>query len=65
MQKESVKKVEEHAFYFGGKVTISIGVSMFSNSEKDDKELLKRVDTALYKAKNRGRNCVEFVDNAG
>jgi diguanylate cyclase (GGDEF)-like protein len=56
------KKIEEHKFSYGVKITISLGVSMYSNKEKDDKELLKRTDTALYKAKHKGRNCVEFVD---
>lgn len=43
-----------------GKVTSSFGVTFFK--ENDNKNtILKRVDEALYKAKNLGKNCVEIV----
>lgn len=39
-------------------VTISLGVSCYSNEVKDGKELIKKADSALYEAKNSGRNRV-------
>jgi diguanylate cyclase len=41
-----------------GNVTISIGAARFSGSEQPE-ELIERADTALYAAKNAGRNRVE------
>nr|WP_321401675.1 diguanylate cyclase [uncultured Desulfobacter sp.] len=42
-------------------LTISLGVSSLSFSGKDDMDaLLQRADTALYDAKNQGRNRVEI-----
>ncbi len=51
--------VASHIFRDISQLTISIGVSVCS---KDDskKSLLKRVDDALYLAKNEGRNMVRF-----
>jgi diguanylate cyclase (GGDEF)-like protein len=40
-------------------VTISLGVSEIRATDKSIGELLDRVDRALYKAKNTGRNKVE------
>jgi diguanylate cyclase (GGDEF)-like protein len=43
-----------------GKVTVSIGVSIYQ--KEDTKEsILKRVDTALYEAKENERNRVVFL----
>ncbi|MGE5758437.1 MAG: diguanylate cyclase [Sideroxydans sp.] len=43
-----------------GYITASFGVAEFGSGD-DIGSLLKRVDDALYKAKGRGRNCVETV----
>lgn len=40
------------------KITISVGVSEYSNAIKDPKELYKMADNALYQAKEMGRNRV-------
>lgn len=50
--------IEEYDFEEIGTRTVSMGVTMF---RKDDDliSLLKRTDEALYKAKHRGRNCIE------
>ncbi|WP_153914520.1 sensor domain-containing diguanylate cyclase [Shewanella sp. TC10] len=41
-----------------GKVTVSIGVSTFPDSQVDRSNLVKIADVALYKAKDAGRNRV-------
>ncbi|MDD4855668.1 MAG: diguanylate cyclase [Sulfuricurvum sp.] len=50
-------KVEEFSFGLGHSVTISIGVGEFMKDESVH-ECVGRVDTALYMAKERGRNKV-------
>lgn len=54
--------VENYQFKDVGKVTISLGVTQIKIGEKLD-HAIKRADDALYLAKNRGRNRVEF-DNS-
>jgi len=39
-------------------ITASFGVAEFPLSAKNDNDILKMADTALYNAKNAGRNCV-------
>jgi diguanylate cyclase (GGDEF)-like protein len=39
--------------------TLSLGVAEMDKNTKDLDELIKYADRALYKAKARGRNCVE------
>lgn len=38
------------------KVTLSVGVSSFQSSDRNNKDLIERADKALYKAKHGGRN---------
>ncbi|MBW8067327.1 MAG: EAL domain-containing protein, partial [Ferrovum sp.] len=42
----------------------SIGISLFCNQDVTVDELLKRADTAMYQAKNAGRNSLRFYDPA-
>lgn len=49
--------IEKHKFKDVNHITCSIGVSQFHKNEERD-SLFKRVDEALYKAKNSGRNKV-------
>ncbi len=51
--------VENHKFKDIEKITCSIGVAQYHKTDTTI-ELFKRVDTALYKAKNNGRNKVEI-----
>ena len=44
------------------KLTMSMGVCVFSGSEHGPEELLKRADTAMYQAKHAGRNGIRFFD---
>lgn len=41
-------------------LTVSIGVTLFSDGSKTVEELVKEADEALYSAKSNGRNRVEF-----
>ncbi|MGE0050914.1 MAG: diguanylate cyclase [Arcobacter sp.] len=51
--------IEKHKFDEVKHITCSIGVTQFQKNEDKD-TLFKRVDSALYKAKNAGRNRVEI-----
>jgi len=59
------KQIAEYIFVIGSqniKVTVSIGVSQWNTNIKDDvQSLLKRIDTALYTAKDKGRNCTAVL----
>jgi diguanylate cyclase (GGDEF)-like protein len=48
-----------------GRVTISGGVACFPNDADDSVELLRNADTALYEAKNSGRNKVLRAEPTG
>jgi len=44
------------------RVTMSLGVAVsHSDGVADAQALLQAADTALYRAKERGRNCVELA----
>ncbi|NLQ19118.1 diguanylate cyclase [Marinomonas sp. M1K-6] len=43
-------------------VTASFGVAMFKMTDDHYEQVLNRADAALYKAKDRGRNCVVVSD---
>ncbi len=52
--------VNSYTFDVGTDITISIGIAI-CRTDDTKSTLLKRVDKALYKAKNSGRNCVAFL----
>jgi len=54
------KKVEEYSFEKIGSKTVSIGFTVYEEQD-DEMSLIKKADEALYKAKNSGRNRVEFI----
>jgi diguanylate cyclase (GGDEF)-like protein len=45
-----------------GKITVSIGISTWREGVTDASKLVKLADTALYKAKQNGRNRVVVAD---
>jgi diguanylate cyclase (GGDEF)-like protein/PAS domain S-box-containing protein len=49
-------EVDHHALY----VTASIGVSLFPGDGEDASTLLKNADTAMYRAKELGKNTYQF-----
>ncbi len=59
------KEFEEQEFSFGGrviKVTASFGISGFQGKKAPEfRQLLNQADAALYTAKHRGRNRIEFA----
>jgi len=56
------RTIEAHSFVLpGGKeihITVSIGVAAYPDTTKDIESLIKKADSALYKAKGSGRNKV-------
>jgi len=54
------KRIEIHTFEEVKKITVSIGVALFT-PDSDKEEKLKEVDDALYKSKENGRNQVSTI----
>ncbi|MBK5254162.1 MAG: GGDEF domain-containing protein [Peptostreptococcaceae bacterium] len=54
-----IDEVNDSSFHSTVNITISIGVYFSKSNEMSIKEVLKKADTALYQAKNNGKNCVE------
>lgn len=63
---EGIREKIEKAYFEGeenqpnGKITVSIGVSVYPDKAKDDIELIKSSDDALYRAKFFDKNRVEI-----
>jgi len=53
--KESIK-MEKHTF----DITVSVGISVFPNNGLNAEDLIKHADTAMYSAKNGGKNQFRF-----
>ncbi len=49
-------RIDGHTFY----ITCSIGISSYPQDSKDTESLLKYADAAMYKAKEEGRNNIQF-----
>jgi len=58
------EEVEAHSFPAAGKVTASFGVAVYRRDESME-DWIGRADKAVYRAKDRGRNCVELSDSGG
>lgn len=54
------KAIECHKFGYVKRVTVSLGVAQYEDKDTLD-TIMKRVDEALYMAKNNGRNRYEIV----
>jgi two-component system cell cycle response regulator len=60
-------KIEEYDFNDGNistKITVSIGLSS-TKGDVNEVALVKNADSALYHAKEKGRNCVTCIDSIG
>ncbi|WP_180937465.1 diguanylate cyclase domain-containing protein [Herbaspirillum seropedicae] len=53
--REIVAKAE---FSSVGNVSISVGLAVAATSDPTQEDAVRRADGALYKAKEKGRNCV-------
>lgn len=62
--RKKVEKLDFLSAYEGPelKVSVSLGIAVFPDCSDNLKVLREKADTALYKAKNGGRNCVRFSD---
>lgn len=56
------RAMEENAATIEHKCTASIGVIVFINHEASQYDILKWADDAMYRAKERGRNLIQFHD---
>jgi diguanylate cyclase (GGDEF)-like protein len=52
------RTVADQSFPVVGQVTVSIGVAMAHGEDEDEERAVRRADTALYQAKEDGRNAV-------
>jgi diguanylate cyclase (GGDEF)-like protein/PAS domain S-box-containing protein len=52
--------IESYTFEDVGKVTVSLGLTEFKESDTED-SLIRRADNAMYEAKKKGRNRVEVT----
>ena len=59
---EKLRSIVERTDFGKSKITVSIGISTFSGIESEQ-ILLTYADDALYKSKERGRNCVTHFDD--
>jgi diguanylate cyclase (GGDEF)-like protein/PAS domain S-box-containing protein len=53
-------QLEEHSVH----MTTSVGVSVYPQDGTDSETLIKNADTAMYQAKDAGRNCYRFFTQA-
>ena len=54
-----LEEIEAYDFSTAGKITVSIGVTTYRDGDYAD-SIITRVDNALYKAKENGRNRIEI-----
>ncbi|MGA1867373.1 MAG: diguanylate cyclase [bacterium] len=57
------QRVEQYPFLHGdeqplGKVSLSIGIAEYHQEDKNQDVIIKRADEELYRAKERGKNCI-------
>ncbi len=60
--RQILKKIAEINIPELGAIKSSIGISVANPENRDYSNLLKKADTALYQAKNHGKNCVVLFD---
>lgn len=59
--REKVEAAIHHVNDYSIKYTISLGVSESLTTDSSIDQIIKRSDTALYQAKNYGRNCIKAI----
>ncbi len=60
-----IKTIAAPVTLLGGEmmVTASLGIALYQGSHMTKDKILQSADVALYKAKNRGKNCYHFADD--
>jgi diguanylate cyclase (GGDEF)-like protein len=58
MAQRLIEAVEKYSFESNIRLTISVGVSQYKANDNIE-SWIERADTALYQAKNEGRNCIK------
>ncbi|MBC7798036.1 MAG: sensor domain-containing diguanylate cyclase [Pyrinomonadaceae bacterium] len=61
---ERIRRKVETTTFAHGRVTVSIGIAPFSQRFDTPQAFIKAADTALYEAKNNGKNLVRLWKNA-
>ena len=64
---QSVLGCFRHPFYLSGqecRVTSSIGIALYPEDGNDGEALIRNADLAMYRAKEAGKNCIQFFDQA-
>lgn len=64
---EKIRAVISHPFMLEDKefhITPSIGASIFPENSSDLEDILKHADTAMYQAKNSGKNAICFFETS-
>ncbi|MCP5057025.1 MAG: EAL domain-containing protein [bacterium] len=64
---EALRDEIERPYHVGGAecfISASVGVALFPEDGTDADELIRRADTAMYAAKDSGRNAVRSFENA-
>jgi len=64
---QEINRRMNEPFYIHGHeyhITVSIGIALFPERNMDSTDILKRADTAMYRAKQAGRNAACFFEKA-
>ena len=61
--RKAIERTQTHCNGTPAKVTVSLGVATLL-SEENENDFFTRADSALYRAKNEGRNCVRIAEFA-
>ena len=66
MAQAIIAMIQKPIYIYGTEIylTCSIGISLFPFDAKDAEALLRNADTAMYKAKNEGKNTFHFYNQA-
>jgi diguanylate cyclase (GGDEF)-like protein/PAS domain S-box-containing protein len=62
---EQASRIITQPYYIQGHeyhITVSIGIDLFPEEDQDSTDILKRADTAMYRAKHAGRNTICFFE---
>jgi len=66
MAQSIIAMIQKPIYVHGTEIylTCSIGISLFPKDARDAEALLRNADTAMYKAKNKGKNTFQFYNQS-